>query len=274
MAKSKKNTPKVLVIDDSTSNDILFPPGFGHGYSRAEKTAAPVTLKAPPAEMKLIDPSEWKARIKERNEQQSSLKHIRMRSGPGGKHIPALDQNGQGYCWFYSNTMALMLQRAAANQPYVRLSAHGGACKVKNFKDEGGWCGLSAKFITDFGVPPVSAWPEKSMSRQYDTAATWAEAKKFQTTEDWVDYAVAAYDRTMTVKQIATCLLLNIPLAIDYDEWGHSICAIDWVEIEAGSFGPEILNSWQDTWGQLGMAVIQRGWTVDGATGSRVTPGS
>lgn len=274
MAKSRKNTPKPLIIDDSTSNDILFPEGFGHGYSRAEKAAFPVPMAAPPADMQLIDPSEWDARIKEEEETESSLEHIRMRSGPGGKHIPSLDQNGQGYCWAYSNTMAVMLQRAAAHQPYVRLSAHGVACKIKNFRDQGGWAGLSAEFIAEHGIPPVSVWPEKSMDRKYDTTKTWDEAKQFRTTEDWVDYAVAAYDRTMTDKQLATCCFNKCPTAIDFDEWGHSICCIRWVRIEAGSYGPKILNSWSDRWGQLGMAVIQRGWTVDGATGMRLTPGS
>jgi len=263
-----------LIIHDSTPNDVLYPPGFARGYSRADRAMSPVPMAQPPAEMELIDPSEWDARIKEQDEQQSSLEHIRMRSGPNGGHIPALDQNGQGYCWAYSNTMAVMLQRAAAHQPYVRLSAHGIACKVKDFRDEGGWCGLSAEFIKNNGVPPVSVWPEKSMKRSLDNPATWAEAAKYKTTEDWVDYAVAAYDRNMTAKQIATLLLLNIPLAIDYDEWGHSICAIRWVKIEAGSYGPKILNSWTDTWGDKGMGIIQRGWTVDGATGMRVTPGS
>src|SRR5262245_39579191 len=87
-----------LIIHDSTPNDILYPRGFAHGYSREAKAASPVPMMAPPADMLLIDPSEWDARIKEQDEQQSSLEHIRMRSGPNGGHIPALDQNGQGYC--------------------------------------------------------------------------------------------------------------------------------------------------------------------------------
>ena len=112
------------------------------------------------------------------------------------------------------------------------------------------------------------------MSRQYDKPETWANAKEHVVTEDWMDLSSAAYDRNLTVDQLATCLLLNIPCAIDYDEWGHSICAIRWVKIEAGSYGPKILNSWTDEWGDHGMAVIQKGWTVDGAIGYRTSKAS
>lgn len=262
----------MFVIDHTTSNDLLY--SNMRGYQKAQRSLYPVEFAAPPSEMVQIDPSEWDARIKEQDELESSLQHIRRRSGPNGGHIPALDQNGQGFCWMYSVTMSVMIQRAAAGQPYVRLSAHAGACKVKNFRDEGGWCGLGAKWIRENGQPPVEKWPEQSMSRQYDTAATWAEAAKYKITEDWVDVAKAVYDQNLTAKQIASCLLLNIPVAIDYDEWGHSICAIRWVKIEAGSYGPLILNSWDDRWGDLGEGVIRRGWTVDGAVATRVTPGN
>jgi hypothetical protein len=272
--RSKKNTPKPLVITDSTPNDVLFPPGFGHGYDPLQKAAHPSEFAAPPSEMKLIPRSEWDARIAEQDATESSLEHIRLRGGPNGGMIPSLDQNGQGFCWMYSVTMSVMMERAAAGQPCVRLSAHAGACKVKSFRDEGGWCGLGAKWVRENGQPPVSLWAEKSMSREYDTAETWKEAAKYKITEDWVDLGKQVYDQNLTADQIATCLLLNIPVAIDYDEWGHSICAIRWVKIEGGSYGPKILNSWTDQWGDRGMSVIQRGWTVDGAVATRVAPGS
>lgn len=262
--------PTPFVIDHATSNDVLFPPGFGRGYDPSQRTACPVPMGDLPSEMKLIPRSEWDARIKEQEELQSSLEHLRNRAGPNGGHIPSLDQNGQGFCWMYSVTMTVMLQRAVAGLPYVRLSAHAGACKVMNFQNRGGWCGLGAKFIRENGQAPVSHWPEKSMSRQYDTAATWAEAAKYKITEDWVEIGKAVYDQNLTVDQLATCLLLNIPCAIDYNEWGHSICALRWVKIEAGSYGPRIINSWTDQWGRNGIADIQRGWTVDGAVATRL----
>jgi C1A family cysteine protease len=245
------------IIHDTTSNDILFPKGFGRGAEPCDYTKNPPTLRALPKDMVLIPRSEWDARIKEQEERQSSLEHIRM-TGANGSMIPSLDQNGQGYCWAYSVTGSIMMARARDNQPYTRLSAHGVACKVKGFKDEGGWCGLSAEFIRKNGVPSVQAWPEKSMARTNDNAATWEDAKKYIITEDWVDLnAGHVADQNLTIDQIATLLLTNNPLALDFAWWGHSVCGIRWCKIEAGSYGPKILNSWTDQWEDNGMSILQ-----------------
>lgn len=268
--------PGTLVIDHATPSDVIYAPVIdgepkGHGLVKRNYATYPVAMFAPPSEIPLIPRSEWDARIDEQEAKQSSLEHLRLSSGPGGGHIPSLDQNGQGFCWAYSTTMCVMLLRAIMNQPYVRLSAHAVGCKVKNFRDEGGWCGLSAKFHREVGCPSVSFWQEKSMSRANDRPETWANAAGHKVVEDWVDAASPVYDQNLTVDQLASLLLSNIPCAVDYDEWGHSICALRWVRIEAGSYGPKILNSWTDQWGDRGMAVIQRGWTVDGAVGLRTT---
>lgn len=268
----------LFVIDDSTPNDKLYAPVVdgevkGHGYAPRDYRTYPKEMFDPPSDMPLIPRSEWDARIDEQEERQSSLEHIRL-TGNNGQPIPSLDQNGQGFCWAYSTTMAVMLLRAVMNQPYVRLSAHAVACKIKNFRDEGGWCGLSAKFHREVGCPSVALWPEKSMSRANDRPEVWANASQHKVSEEWVDLRREVYDQQLTVDQIATCLLSNIPVALDYDEWGHSICGIRWVRIERGVYGPKILNSWTDGWGDRGMGIIQRGWTVDSAVALRVTGAS
>lgn len=278
MATSKKNSPKPFVIDHATPNDLIYAPVIdgqvkAHGLVKRDYSIYPKQMFAPPTDIPLIPRSEWDARIDEQEERQSSLEHIRL-AGMNGQMIPSLDQNGQGFCWAYSTTMAVMLLRAMNNQPYIRLSAHAIGCKVKNFRDEGGWCGLSAKFQKEVGCPSVQHWQEKSMSRSNDKPETWANAALHKVTEDWVDLTRDVYDQNLTVDQLATCLLSNIPCAIDYDEWGHSICALRWSRIERGSYGPKIINSWTDQWGDRGMGVIQRGWTVDGAVGLRVTGAS
>ena len=250
------------IIHDSTNNDILYPKGFGHGLVPRDYTQYPATMFALPKDMPLIPRSEWDARIKEQEERKSSLEHIRM-TGANGSMIPSLDQNGQGYCWAYSVTGTVMLCRARDNQPYVRLSAHGVACKVKGFQDEGGWCGLSAEFIRKNGVPSVEAWPEKSMARTNDNPATWEDAKRHMITEDWVDLAAGHIaDQNLTFDQAATCLLLNIPCALDFNWWGHSVCGIRLMRVEAGSYGIKILNSWTDTWEDNGMSTLQGQKTI------------
>ncbi len=262
-----------FIIDDATDNDLLFHPDLGRGLVARDYNIQPAGMMAMPDQIPIIPRSEWDARIDEQEEKQSSLEHIRM-TGNGGQMIPALDQNGQGFCWAYSTTMAVMLVRAMNNQPYVRLSGHAIGCKVKNFRDEGGWAALSAQFHREHGCPSIAFWQEKSMARSNDNAATWDNAAKHKVTEDFADLTQSVYDQNLTVDQIASCLLQNIPVAVDYNEWSHSICAIRWVRIEKGSYGPKILNSWTDGWGDRGMGVIQRGWTVDGAVAIGVTGGS
>lgn len=272
MAKRKKTAP---IIDDETAHDLtdlLNPPGFGHGYDPAQRAADPVMM-APPSDIPLIPRSEWPARIAERKAQRATGMDLRSRMDNGKMH-KSLDQNGQGYCWAYSVTSTVMFQRAVANQPYVRLSAHSVGCKVKNFRDEGGWCGLSAKFIRENGVASVKDWPEKSMSRQYDTAETWANAKANVITEDFVDLTVAVYDQNLSFDQVVSCLLQGVFCAVDFNWWSHSVMALDVVEVEAGSYGLQIQNSWTDGWGDRGTGILRGSKAIpDGAVATRVVTG-
>jgi hypothetical protein len=267
-----------FIIDDRTDNGLIYCPVIdgqvkAHGLIPRSLSHYPPQMFAPPSDMQVIPRSEWDARINEQEERQSSLEHIRM-TGDAGKPIPSLDQDGKGYCWAHSTTSATILVRAANNLPYVRLSAFAIACKIKGFQDQGGWCGESAKFLRETGCPSVALWPEKSMDRSNDRPEVWANAAKHKVTEDWVDLAQPTYSANLTVDQLATCLLLNIPCAVDYDEWGHSICALRWMRVEAGVYAPKIWNSWTDQWGDHGMGIINKRWTVDSAVALRATSAS
>lgn len=271
---SKKNTAKPFIIDDEsltdpTVKDKVFCPiingeAKGHGLVPRDYSIYPAEMFAPPSEINLIPQSEWSSRLKEQEQNNSRLSDVRG-------SIPSLDQNGQGYCWAYSTGSCLTLIRAINNQPYVRLSPHGVACKIKNFRDEGGWCGLSAKFSRENGYPTVLTWPEKSMSRQHDTAATWQDAAKRKVTEDWVDLTRDVYDQNLTFDQVATCLLSGIPCAVDFNWWSHSVCGMDLVEVEAGSFGLRIWNSWSDSWEDRGTGILRGSKAIpNGAVAIRV----
>lgn len=242
-----------MIIDDTTSNDVIFPADKMRGQAPRDWTATPLRAVVMPT----FPRSEWSARAKERKELKSRLVDIRRRSGPNGKHIPALNQNPQGYCWAYSTVGCVQMVRAASNLPYVPLSAHSVACKIKNFKDEGAWSALSMDYVIEHGVVPQSMWPQASMSRSYDTTAAWAEAKKYRIVEGWQDVAAPVWDRDLSIDQVATLLLTGTPVAADFNWWGHAVLLLDWVEIEPGSFGPLGLNSWGDEWGDLGEFTLQ-----------------
>lgn len=274
----------ISIINDTTNNDILNPAidgnEMGHGYDEEQALRAIAQNPRPsmqswfgdaPGQLKIIPRSEWDARYEEQEALQSSLEHVRMR-GNYGKMIPSLDQNGQGYCWAYSTTAAVQLLRALANLPYVRLSGHAIGCQVKNYRDEGGWNGLSADWVMKHGVPSVEFWKEKSMSRSNDTPEMRANALSHMVTEDWSDQSLSVYDRNLTEEQRATLLFNNIPYMADRNWWSHSTLDIRWCRIERGSWGPKTLNSWTDSWEDNGMSIIQGSRSrTDGAVALRVT---
>lgn len=261
--------PGEFLIDDDVQPPE--PPGVMKGYVPRDYEVDPIEMFAPPTDIVLIPRNEWSARIKEKEEQKSRLSDIR-RSGNKGQPIPSLDQNGKGYCWAHSTTHTVIVNRAVSNQPYVPLSAYAVACKIKNFRDEGGWCGLSAKFARETGIPSQALWPQQSMSQSHDNSETWQNAALHKITEDWVDLTRQVYDQNLTFDMVISLLLSNIPVAVDFNWWGHSVCALDAVEVEPGSFGIRIWNSWGDSWSDMGEGVLRGSKAIpNGAVATRVT---
>lgn len=272
-------TGEILINDDPINHDLIFDPTVngevkGRGAVPRDFSVQPKTMWQAPTDIKLIPKSEWSARIKDKIKYGSQISDVRN-TGLNGQPIPALDQNGQGFCWAYSTGSAQLMLRALQNQPYVRFSPHAVACKIKNFRDEGGWGALSLEWAQKNGYPSEAFWPQKSMSRSYDKQETWDNAKKHLVTEDWVDLSQDVYDRNLTFDMVATLLLSNIPVVTDFNWWSHSVCAIDLVEVEAGSFGLRILNSWGDAWSERGTGVLQGSKAIpNGAVAPRVVQAS
>lgn len=267
-----------FLIDDDTPFDVAVPSWASRGYVERDYNESPLEMFAAPRDLPLIPRSEWDARIAEQEALQSSLEHIRLTANDG-KAIPSLDQDGYGYCWSHSTVHALMLTRAVANQPYVPLSAFAVAAIIKGYQNQGGWCGLSAQFLRERGCPSQKFWAQKSMSRSNDNAETWANAALHKVTEDWVDLTIPVWGQNLTFDQVATCLLCNIPVALDFNWWGHSVAGLRLVKVEDGSYGIKIWNSWYAgagvEWGDRGMAVLRGNRAVpNGAVALRVSGAS
>lgn len=210
----------------------------------------------------LIPESEWAERIREKVEAKSQLSDIWRR-----KNVPILDQNGKGYCWAHSGTSAVQAIRAAMNLPTVGLSAYAVACIIKGYRDQGGWGAQGLDFICERGVPSEDFWPQRSMSSANDKPETWANAALHKVVEWYAQMERPQYDRQLSRQQVATCLLNNIPVIVDYNWWGHSVCALDLVILPSGKFGVRIANSWGTSWSDQGMGVLDdtKAWP-DGAT--------
>lgn len=269
----------MFIIDDSTSNDIVFDGQYSRGLVPRDMNEYPAQMFAPPSQMPLIPESEWEPRIKEQTELKSSIAHRRMTAN-NGKKMWALDQDGFGYCWGHSVAHTIMLQRAMAGLPFVELSAFSICAPVKNGRDEGGWCGLAAERARTHGIATTGYWRQGVANTSLWTSECAENALLHRITEDWVDLARPVYDQNLTWAQVISCLLLGIPVALDYNWWGHSVAGMRAVIVEPGSIGIEILNSWYiqpgvKEWGDQGTSVL-RGERAkpNGAVATAVTVGS
>ena len=250
-------------------DNSIAPPGMSKGYVERDLFRNPVGSLAGAMvseefnkEVPLIPFENWPALIEEQERNRTRISDIRM-IGDKGKPIPSYDQNGQGFCWEYSTLAGVTLKRAQMGLPYIRLSGHASACKIKGFKDEGGWCGLSTSDGVTRGFIPASLWVEKSMNRKYDTAENWEIAKNFCITEGFLDMQQAVWDMSLTFQQVGSCILGGIPCPVDFNWWSHSICGMDLVYVtdkyppsDVRCYGLRIWNSWKDMWGFMGTGVI------------------
>lgn len=216
---------------------------------------------AKPFDLPLIPESEWQSRLDYQIANKAQLSNIRNR-GLNGSPIPSRDQNGRGYCWFHSGTSANLLVRALNNQPYVDLSAYAGSCIIKNYRDEGGWGSEGVEWQAVHGNASSQFWPQKSTSRSNDTPAM-RENAKLHRIEEWMDL------EPRNKSQLITCLLLNIPVVVDYNWWSHSVCAMDLVSLSP--FRIRIWNSWGDSWSENGAGILEGSKAIpDGQIAPRV----
>lgn len=241
-----------IIDDDPASKTHAFPDNVRTGLLPRDYRESPPDMFAPPADLHLIPRSEWSARIKEQEQLTSRISDVLRGAG-----IPSMDQDGVGYCWSHSTTGCNQAVRALNNQPYVPLSAFAVAAIIKKGRDEGGWAGLSAKFLREVGQPSQKLWPQGKRDLSLDTPEMRANAALHKTLEDWVDLTRDVYDQNLTFDQLATCLLTGIPCAVDFNWWSHSVMACDLVEVEAGDFGIRIRNSWSDSWGDKGFGILR-----------------
>lgn len=263
-----------LIIDDSYEvkhRDSLM--GMSRGYDPDSVDKAIYGMMAPPSEIALIPRSEWSARIKEKERTKSNLSDLLLGAG-----IPSTDQNGHGYCWAYSTGGCVQAIRAFNNQPYIPLNPHSVAATIKKGADQGGWCGLSARFLMEHGIAPMGTgeheWPEHSRDYKRFEAACRERMEQFKVSEGWIDLGLSDYDQEMSFDMVASCLLANTPCALDFNWWGHSVMGCDLVEVSSNAFGIRIRNSWTDSWGAKGFSVLTGSKSIpNNAVGLRVTGG-
>lgn len=257
---------RIITINDDNWQDFVDPNRVGRsmGLIPRDFNKQPVgcMAAAPKFDIPLIPESEWDDRLREQDKNESSLWHLWMRGGPNGGPIPPLDQNGVGYCWCHSVVSCILMARARDNQPYVDLSPFFIGSLIKNYRDEGGWNLEAMEFLAANGVPEAKYWPQRKRDRSLDTPEMRANAARHKA-DEWMDLDDSNW------AQVVTCLLLNLPLAGDYNFWGHSVGVGKLVSLNPRKV--KIINSWGD-WGEAGWGDLEGGKACpNAATALRTT---
>lgn len=241
---SKLNVNEVIIGDETPERDYATPEGFSTGLDLGLRNVGYGEVPyCSGFDLQLIPRSEWQARIQEQEQRKTRTSDLTTQAG-----LPCKDQNGTNYCWINAPVYCVETIRVVQNQPMVLLSPGSVGGPIKNYRNVGGWGGEGLEYIVKNGVVPVSMYPA-NQTRNAHTNATRAEALKYRVRE-WNEL------RPRNLDQLITCLLLNLPVAIGLNWWGHEVTACDAVWLD-GEVAVRQRNSWGMGWGDRGYGILR-----------------
>lgn len=233
---------KMPVISDKNYKDFLDPvvdgQKVGRGLIPRDYNTHPVGSipRAVKFNLPIMSRQEMKERIKDRAATGNTIPRYCDKNG-----VKIKNQKNTNFCWMYATVKCVEIMRVMARMPYVELSATSCAARIKNYANVGGWGYEAINYLTKYGCDPASIWPDDlgtaGINRKYDTEQSRKEREKYKVNEFW-ELQRNNFD------QLVTCVLLNIPVSIGLDWWGHQVAVVDAVILKNGGLGVVIDNSW------------------------------
>ena len=187
--------------------------------------------------MPLISRSDLSAAIKQKNEQQSWI--------DDWQDFPPMDQDGLPICWTQGDCAGAATLSVMAGLSYEELSGSSIAVPISG-GNSGGWEGDTLDYMVRYGAAAVNVWPNVATNRRYLTDPAVAESRKKHMTLEAL--TLNYRDRSQRFLAVATALINNMPVPFAYNWMSHVMYFVRVVEIEAGSFGLMVRNSWGN-WG-------------------------
>jgi hypothetical protein len=248
MAFSSTLYPGEIIINDTEGLQHCVPPDdYGTGLSlpffRVQDRHYEGAAEPFPEEL-LIPESDWQGMIQEQEERKSRLSDIVNQAG-----LPCKDQNGTNYCWINAPVHCIEIMRLLQNQETVILSPASAGAPIKGFRNVGGWGLEGLRYLQDNGCCPVEKWPANAIDRKYYTEENKALARYYRQLEWWEL-------RPRNTKQLVSCLLRRIPVAVGLNWWGHEVTYYEPVWLD-GTVAIRQRNSWGLGWGTQGYGILQ-----------------
>jgi len=181
----------------------------------------------------LVPRSEWSARIQDQIARKARVSDYCQ--------FPAYDQASTNYCWYNCVAQSMTCQRLIQGLSLRVLSAASGAAQIKRGRNQGGYVFDAVKHAQTTGLATIELWPNSGRDyRRLETADVTASRAENKLVE---------VVRCETFDEYASGLLATLPGFGGWNSRRHAETIADLVEIEPGSFGLRLRNSWGANFG-------------------------
>lgn len=184
--------------------------------------------------------------IEQREAAGTTLRAIRKKFG-----IRPLNQGSTNFCWANAVVHSLHYQQVLTRGQHEVLSPASVACYITGFRNVGGWCGQALKQIVEYGVNSAEEWPPNKIDQRLAAREGMQQRARERRVTEWYDLKPQNWD------ELATFLVLGIPVAIALLRMRHAMLAID-LAIEKGKEIVIVDNSWGSSWGDDGLGKLSR----------------